>query len=429
MSWIPTTPDDERAMLEAIGVLDIEALFAAIPKELRTQRWSIPEGLPEIAVQRHCEALAAQNDTSKVCFLGGGYYDHYIPPAVDALTARSEFYTAYTPYQPECSQGTLQSIYEYQSMICRITDMDFANASLYDGGTAVFEAVGMAVRITGRRKIALLPGVNPHWKRMLYTHTANWGLTFTEWWDEPDLACVVAQSPDFYGTIHPLKPIADAAHQSGALFIHVFYPLSLGVLQTPGEVGADIAVAEGQSLGLPLGFGGPYLGILATRRDYVRKMPGRIAGETTDAQGRRGFVLTLQAREQHIRREKAMSNICSNQALCALRALIYLSLLGPQGFVEVAQACHAKAEYLKRHLQDIASIQNPGPTFHEFVVRLPISAEIVCERMAEKGFLAGLPLCAVEKAHENDLLVAVTEKRTRTELDAYVTAIKECVCN
>ncbi len=428
MSWSPVTPSDQQEMLEIIGVDSIDDLFAQVPQELRAASWNLPEGLPEVAVRKRVETLAKRNAADLVCFLGGGYYDHFIPAAVDALASRGEFYTAYTPYQPECAQGTLQAIYEYQSTVCRLTEMDYANASLYDGGTAVFEAATMAMRITGRRKIVCHPSLNPTHRRMLETHAANLDAEIVTGDSPEDAACVLVQNPAFLGDVADFTALGEACHAAGALLVVSCYPVSLGMLKTPGAMGADIAVAEGQSLGLPLGFGGPYLGMLATRRAHIRKMPGRLAAATQDAQGRRGFVLTLQAREQHIRREKAMSNICSNEALCALRALIHLCLLGKEGLREVALHAHSKAEYLKKQL-GFATLLNTGPTFNEFALRLGQPADEVVTRMAERGFLAGLPLEAVGAGGPNDLLVAVTETRTRAELDAYAAALKETACS
>ncbi len=428
MSWIPVTEAEQEEMLAVIGADSVEELFAVIPQELRPKSWDLPPGRSEMAVRRHASALAAKNAAGTVSFLGGGYYDHYIPAAVDALSSRSEFYTAYTPYQPECSQGTLQAIYEYQSVVCRLTDMEFANASLYDGGTAVFEAATMAVRLKRRRKIVLHDSLNPRYVEMFRAHAANLDFDIAEGEDPDGAACVIVQNPSFLGTVRDFTDLGRRCHEAGALLVVSFYPVSLGMLKTPGEMGADIAIAEGQSLGIPLGFGGPYLGIMATRKACVRKMPGRIAGATVDGQGRRGFVLTLQAREQHIRRDKAMSNICSNQALCALRALIHMSLLGKRGLAEVAEACHSKAEYLKGRL-GFAQVLNDGPTFNEFAVRLPRAAREVVAGLMDRGFHAGLPLADVGAGGEEDLLVAVTEQRTREELDAFADALEEVACS
>jgi len=436
MPWIPTTADEQKDMLAALGAASIDDLFDTIPPELRLSEWNLPPGISEMSVRARLDALAARNCPGNVCFMGGGVYDHFIPSAVDALSSRSEFYTAYTPYQPEAAQGTLQSIYEYQSAICRLTAMEVANASLYDGGTAVFEAATMSSRLTKRFKVLCHPSLNPIYKRMLLTHTAN--LSF-EILDvpadgfEPQLdgaACLIVQNPSFHGDIADFSRAAEACHAAGALLVVSFYPVSLGLLKTPGEMAADIAIAEGQSLGMSPGFGGPYLGIMATRRNLIRKMPGRLVAQTQDGQGRRGFVLTLQAREQHIRRERAMSNICSNEALCALRALIYLCLLGKEGLREVAEQCHAKAEYLKGLLRAMPGIEvvNTGPTFNEFVVRLPGPADRAVADLLERGFFAGVPLAALGAGEQNDLLVAVTEKRTRAEINAFATAIAARNC-
>jgi glycine dehydrogenase subunit 1 len=444
LSWIPTTKDDEQAMLETIGVAAIDDLFTTIPDPLRLRDWAIPAGISEMALRDRLAHIGRRNDVGRVSFLGGGYYEHFIPAAVDALTARSEFYTAYTPYQPECAQGTLQSIYEYQSAICRLTEMDYANASLYEGGTAIFEATTMAVRVTGRTRIVCHGSINPVYRTMLETHTAHLELDIVDGDDPEGAACVIVQNPSFLGTLADYTELGARCREAGALLVLSFYPISLGLVKTPGAMGADIAVAEGQSLGIPLGFGGPYLGILATRKAHVRKMPGRLCGETQNGQGRRGFVLTLQAREQHIRREKAMSNICSNQALCALRALIYLCLLGKEGLREVATHCHAKAEYLKAQLS-WATLLNDGPTFNEFAIRVPRPADELIERMRERGYYPGLPLAAFTTggrasrppfnrgrdppAPVGDLLIAVTERHTRETLDAFAAALKEESCS
>lgn len=427
-SWIPATDTDREAMLKTIGLASAEDLFASIPAELRPKSWNLPEGLSEMGVLRELTRLAAANAPGELNFIGGGYYDHYVPAAVDALSARSEFYTAYTPYQPEISQGTLQAIYEYQSAICRLTGMEYANASLYDGGTAVFEAATMAMRLTDRNRIVVHPSLNPRYTEMLRTHSANLDIEIIEGEDPEGAACLIAQNPTFLGSVADLGALGERCRAAGTLFVLSFYPISLGLLKTPGEMGADIAIAEGQSLGMYLGFGGPYLGIMATRKACVRKMPGRVAGETVDHQGRRGFVLTMQAREQHIRRAKAMSNICSNQALCALRALIYLSLLGKEGLRELATICHAKAEYLKSKLH-FAQILNDAPTFNEFAVRLPQPAGQVVARLRAQGIHAGLPLAAVGAGSPHDLLIAVTEKHRREDLDRFAAALENAACS
>ncbi len=439
MAWIPVTLSDEQEMLKAIGVPSVDALFEDIPPSFRLKEWNIPEGLSEIEAYQHLLTLSQKNQTSCVSFVGGGFYDHYIPAVVDYLSQRGEFSTAYTPYQPECAQGTLQAIYEYQTALCRLTDMEVANASLYDGGTALFEAIMLAVRITGRHKVRIIPGLNPIYEQMIITHIANLDIDL-EYGQEPEgCACIVGATPDFFGNMHDFTEIARRCHEVGALMIIQFYPIALGLMKTPGEMGADIAVGEGQSLGLPLGFGGPYLGLFTARREYIRKMPGRICAMTVDKQGKRGFVLTLQAREQHIRREKAMSNVCSNQALCALRALIYLCEVGKQGLIEIAQDCYSKKEYLKKKLAEFVPIINSKPTFNEFAVRLPISAEKVIQKVKQEGVFPGIPLKSLFEhckqkvpckdlegnvyGEEGDLLVAVTEKRTLKELDILVELI------
>lgn len=427
MNWTPATTDEQQAMLSAIGLASTDAFFDVIPEALRMKDWTLPtEGMSEQALRQSLAQLAGENDTSAISFLGGGYYEHYIPAAVDALAGRSEFFTAYTPYQPECAQGTLQAIYEYQSAICRLADMECANASLYDGGTAVYEAAAMACRITRRYRVVVHSSVHPLWKEILKTHTVGSALQVEEG-DEPveEGACLIVQNPSFLGDVRDFTALSEDCHAKGSLLVMAFNPLSLGLLKTPGAMGADIALAEGQSLGLPLGFGGPYLGILAAKKKHIRRMPGRIAAATTDDAGRRGFVLTLQAREQHIRREKALSNICSNQALCALRALIYLCLMGKAGMEATARACHAKAEYLKKQF-DFLTLLNEHPTFNEFALRLPRPAREVIEALQPKGFLAGIPLEDLGQGGPKDLLVAVTEKRTREELDAFAAAMKEC---
>ncbi len=441
MAWIPVTHNDEQEMLKVIGVSSINALFEDIPPSFRLKEWKIPEGLSEIDAYQHLSALSQRNKVGCVSFIGGGFYDHYIPAVVDYLSQRGEFSTAYTPYQPECAQGTLQAIYEYQTALCRLTDMDVANASLYDGGTALFEAIMLAVRVTGKRKIRIIPGLNPIYEQMIRTHSANLDLELEYGQNPEGCACVVGATPDFFGNLHDFTEIAQKCHSAGALMIIQFYPIALGLMKTPGEMGADIAVGEGQSLGLPLGFGGPYLGLFTARKEYIRKMPGRICAMTVDKQGNRGFVLTLQAREQHIRREKAMSNVCSNQALCALRALIYLCEVGKHGLIEIAHDCYCKTEYLKNKLTEFVSIINSKPTFNEFVVRLPISAEKVIQKIKQEGVFPGIPLKSLFEhckqqvpckdledniyGKEGDLLIAVTEKRTLKELDMLVELIRK----
>ena len=437
MPFIANTDAQCQAMLEAIGADSIEALFADIPSALRSGALDLPRGLSEQEVRDRLAELADYNRTDLISFLGGGVYDHFIPAAVPALVSRSEFYTAYTPYQPEASQGNLQAIFEFQSAICRLTEMEVANASLYDGGTALYEAMMMALRITRRNKVIVDDSVSPIYRTMIRSYTRNLGIELLETPHNRGLpgrdaikddldektAAVIVQNPTFFGCIDDASDLAELAHEKGALLVVSVYPISLGLLKTPGAMGADIVTGEGQSLGLPLSFGGPYLGFMASRARYVRKMPGRIAGRARDSRGREGFVLTLQAREQHIRREKATSNICTNEALCALTALVYLSLLGKQGLRDVARVCADKAWYAQEQL-----VKLPGVTlkygsrwyFNEFVLTLPMPADKVIRRLIQRGLAAGFPLVRYWPEMDRDLLIAVTEKRTKKEIDLLV---------
>ncbi|MDP3042737.1 MAG: aminomethyl-transferring glycine dehydrogenase subunit GcvPA [Candidatus Omnitrophota bacterium] len=432
MSYIPHTAEDIQQMLSVIGVKSIDELFKDIPLGLRPKSFNLPASKSEFQVTQTLHKLAAKNATGLVNFVGAGFYDHFIPAAVDALVSRSEFYTAYTPYQPECAQGWLQAIYEYQSIICELTGLDVSNASLYDGGTALFEAMMMALRHTGRNKIILDSGVNLIYRTMLYTYTLNLAIEFVEIpvvhgqscreelfkYLDDQTAAVIFQNPNFFGAVDDYSDMVEQVHKFGALAIEVAYPVSLGMLKTPQEMGFDIAIGEGQSLGIPLSFGGPYLGFMAARSQLVRQMPGRIVGSTVDSDGRRGFVLTLQTREQHIRREKATSNICSNEALCALRAVVFISLLGREGFKELAEHNYQKAEFAKETLSRINGVQvkRSSPTFNEFTVLLPRHADEVVRRMIDKGFACGFPLGRFYQGLDNYLLIAVTEKRTKEEI-------------
>jgi glycine dehydrogenase subunit 1 len=440
MSYIATTKEQLAEMLATCGVASIDDFFSDIPQDLKPKSFSLPLGKSELEVSTVLAGLASKNYSHLINFIGGGFYDHFIPAAVDALAGRSEFYTAYTPYQPELSQGTLQAIYEYQTDICRLTGMEVANASLYDGGTALYEACQMAIRATERPRIIVDGGVNPIYRKMLYCYTANLSIDFHEipvshgQSDRknifnaltPSTAAVVLQNPNFFGVIDDHRDIVDKCHSLGILVIQSVYPIAMAFLKPPGEIGVDIATGEGQSLGLPLSFGGPYLGFMSTTKKLVRKMPGRLVGRTVDAKNRQGFVLTLQAREQHIRREKATSNICTNEALCALRAHIYLSLMGKNGLKDVALLCYNKAQYAKERLKAISGIKvmESSPTFNEFTVKLPVDAAEVAGKMIEKGFAPGFPLGRYYPGMDEYLLVAVTEKRTKYEIGSFAETLE-----
>ncbi len=423
-------------MLRAIGVSSFKELIADIPEEIRLQRaLDIPPASDEPQVRKLLEALALSNRSTSdyVSYLGGGAYDHFIPVAIKTIVSRSEFYTAYTPYQAEVSQGTLQAIYEYQSLVCRLYEMDVTNASMYDGATALAEAVLMAMNVTGRSHVVVAGKLHPWNSSVLKTYLEASGhnaviqnvlqdgvgdvAALKELVTE-SVAAVVVQQPNFYGCLEEVEAIGAIAHQNGALFVVSADPLSLGVLAAPGSYGADIAVGEGQPLGNPQNFGGPYLGIFTVKQPLVRKIPGRLVGMTKDRDGEDGFILTLQTREQHIRREKATSNICSNQALNALQAAVYLSLLGKEGLQQVAALSARKANYLAKKIADIPgfSLKYNSPFFREFVVETPIPAAVVIERMLEHKIFAGYDLAA---HGESGLLVAVTEKRSKEELDGF----------
>ncbi len=436
MRFAPHTEDDIRAMLAAIGLASIDDLFDQVPADVRLdRRLDLPAGVSELEILDDVAALARRNRSLEdlVCFAGGGAYDHYVPSVVWALAGRSEFYTSYTPYQPELSQGTLQALFEFQSMICELTAMEVSNASLYDGATALVEAVNMA-RDRARGRVLVCGGVDPRFVETLRTYGRGSGYDpevlpaaggrATVPAVGSDVAAVIVQHPNVYGLLEDVRPIAEAAHGAGARLIQLFDPTSLGILAPPGDLGADIAVAEGQPFGNRLGYGGPYLGLIAARMADVRKMPGRIVGETVDVEGATGYVLTLQAREQHIRREKATSNICTNQTLMALAATIHLAWLGPGGLAELGRQCASKAAYAFGALTAIDDVEPlfPGTAFFkEFALRLPRPAEVVRDAMLTRGFLAGVPVPGEPDA----LLVAVTERRTRAQIDAFAGALAE----
>lgn len=432
MPFIPHTSEDIRHMLDTIGVVALEDLFVDIPPAMRPRSYDLPKGRSEADVCAHMEHLASKNRTDIVSFLGAGFYDHYIPKAVDALTGRSEFYTAYTPYQPECSQGTLQAIFEYQTAVTRLMDMDCANASVYDGGSALFEALMMAVRHTKRRCFVIDACVNPIWRVMLDSFCGNLDLeivtvpTRNGRTDMPALhaavdttcAAVVVQNPNFFGAIEDYTALFAHAKACKTLSVLSVYPVMQAVLKTPGAMGADVAVAEGQALGMPLSFGGPYLGIMTCRKELIRQLPGRIVGRTTDVDGKTGYVLTLQTREQHIRRAKATSNICSNQALCAMRSLAYMALLGPQGLTRVATLGMERVRYAVQRLTALpgVSLLHDAPFGNEVALRMPMPAHDVVDALTVRGCVPGFPVGRYYEAMDNVLLLACTEKTTREHI-------------
>lgn len=447
MPYVLNTSDDQKAMLAAIGASSVADLFAKIPPELRLKRpLNVPPGMSEMELQAHVHRLLAKNESAAdaVCFLGGGAYDHFIPSVVDAVAGRGEFYTAYTPYQAEASQGTLQAIFEYQSLMCALTGLEVANASLYDGGSAAAEAMLMALGITRRQEVVVAESVHPEYRQVIDTYAANLNCTVRtlptpDGFLNPDdvkaaasdaTACVLAQSPNFFGHLEEMWAIGAAAQNVGALFVASFDPISAGVLKRPGDYGADIAVAEGQGLGTPLQYGGPYLGILACRDDprFLRKIPGRLVGETTDRHGQRCWVLTLQPREQHIARERASSNICTNQGLLALRSAVYLTALGPQGLRETAELCVRKAHYAAEQLTKVpgVSLRFKTPFVKEFALKVPGDAKALLARLRTASFHAGLPLARWYPQFADCITVAVTEQRTKAEIDGLAAALREC---
>jgi glycine dehydrogenase subunit 1 len=426
-------------MLATIGEKTVDGLFDSIPDSLKLKRpFNLPGHLSEMELAREFGALAGRNQASAFeSYLGAGAYEHYIPSVVKHLLGRSEFYTSYTPYQPEITQGMLQSIYEYQSMICLLTGMDVSNASLYEGGHALAESVLMACAATGRKKVVAAHGMHPEYLQVLRTYAHPQAIQVVEASDKVDLkglvdeacAAIVFANPNFFGCVVDGKALAEIAHAKGALLVACVEPISLGLLACPGEFGADIACGEGQPLGIPLSFGGPWLGFIACKQALIRRMPGRLCGITKDNRGQRGFVLTLQTREQHIRREKATSNICTNQTLLALAATIYLSALGPQGLKEVAAACLEKAHYLGSRLSRVAGVglSHTAPYFAEFTLKLPVDASALLEKMQAKGILAGVALSQFYPSRTKEILVSVTETKSKFQLDHFVEALMACL--
>ena len=439
MSFVPHSEADRREMLRAVGAESLDELYADLPDAVRLEEpLDLPESLSEPEAVRLLEQLSRDNP-ELVPFAGGGMYDHHVPAAVDHLLRRSEFYTAYTPYQPEVAQGTLQSIYEFQTMVCELTGMEVANASIYDGATAAAEAVLMAMRVRRRDRVVLAGHLHPHYRKVIETYTAGTASEVTRVPAGEDglldvdaaaralddeTACLVVQNPNFFGLLEELEPAAEAAHEAGALLVAaVADPVSLALIRPPGEAGADLVVGEGQPFGNAMSYGGPALGLFAAREEHVRRMPGRIAGATVDAEGRRGYVLTLQTREQHIRRERATSNICTNQGLNALAATLYLATVGREGLRRVAEASTRHAHWALDRLEraGVERLFPEAPFLREFAVRTPAGSRAVLERGLERGLLAGVSLDRFPALDvEDGLVLAFTEKRTREEIESLV---------
>jgi glycine dehydrogenase subunit 1 len=437
--YLPLTDDDRQAMLQEIGAASVEDLFKDIPPAVRLKgELDLPPALSEMEALKHLSTLAQKNKhfQNAISFMGAGIYDHFIPSVIKHVTGRSEFYTSYTPYQPEVSQGVLQAIFEYQTMICQLTGMDVANASVYDGGTAVAEGAIMGCGATRRSKVLVSRSVSPFYRAVLKNYFHSRGLELEEIGlrdgctdrDQlvallgDDVATVVLQQPNFFGMVENMSGLSDLIHDHKAVFLVAADPISLGLLQTPAEYGADIVVGEGQCLGVPASFGGPVLGIMAAREKFIRQMPGRIAGETVDSEGNRGFVLTLQTREQHIRREKAASNICSNEALVALAASVYLATMGPQGMREVAEQSLQKTAYARDKITALKgfTLALPGINFKEFAVTVPGDPAALNRKLLEKNILGGVDISPFYPELENTMLLAFTEQRTKAEIDTLV---------
>ncbi len=435
-NYLPSTLEQRLEMLHAMGYQSVDELFADLPKDLLLQQLNLPEGISEFEIDTYIKQIASKNKVYRWIFRGAGAYHHYIPSVVKRMAAKEEFVTAYTPYQAEISQGILQGIFEYQTMICALTDMDVSNASVYDGATAAAEAMTMC-RERNRNKVIIAGTSHPHTIETVKTYLKGNGMecivtgskdNLTDLEEittdlSKEIAAVYIQQPNYYGLIEEVEKLVEATHEVGAKFIMGVNPIASAILKTPGECGADIAVGDGQPLGLPLSFGGPYLGFMAVKSAMARKLPGRIVGETTDRDGKRCFVLTMQAREQHIRREKASSNICSNQALCAFTSSIYMTTMGPKGLENVAKQCYEKAHYLAQELGKIKGFErcNSGEYFHEFLTGCPIPVEKLFEKLDEKGILGGLAI-------EQNILWCVTEKNTKESIDELISVVKE-VCS
>ncbi len=439
------TEEDRREMLASIGVDSVQQIIDdQVPKSVQMDRpLDLPEALDELSLERFVRQLAGKNASasSHLCFMGCGAYDHFIPAVVDEIASRGEYYTSYTPYQAEVSQGNLQAMFEYETLITQLTGLDVSNASLYDGGSAATEAVLMALAASKKKnRVVTSNAVHPEYREIVEAYLKNIDaeLVVTPASEagtsesvldaiDDDTACVLIQHPNFYGRLEDVKAIVEKAHSVGALVIQSFDPISLGLIKRPGDLGVDIAIAEGQCLGNPLAFGGPYLGVMACSKDLVRRLPGRIAGQTVDRRGKRCWVLTLQTREQHIRREKATSNICSNQTLLALRATVYLSLLGPQGLKETAEHCLAKTQYARGRFAQVDRFElvHEGPVFKEFVVRdMAGDVEGLLRHAESQGVLAGVPLAGMDSELGDCFVVAVTEKRTQADIDTLISVLE-----
>ncbi len=444
MSYVPHTEADREAMLAAIGVASVADLFVDIPERLRFPELNLPAPLSEQEVRARLTELAEMNNHigQLPAFLGAGAYGHYVPAAVGYLNQRGEFLTAYTPYQPELSQGTLQGIYEYQTMICELYDMPVSNASMYDGGTALAEGALMTIGATRRRKLVVAGTLHPAYRQVLETYTVGLAVEIVEVPYDPDTllldldalrsaaegaACVAVQYPNFLGGIEDMATISQITHDAGALFLVAAYPMSLGMLKPPGAFGADIAIGEGQCFGAGLNFGGPYLGVLTCTQPLVRLMPGRVVGVTTDVEGKRGYVMTLRTREQDIRRERATSNICTNQGLIQLTATIYLALMGAKGVEQVAELCYQKAHYLAQQISAVAGVEvlDRSPFFNEFVVRLPRPAAEVNAALLSLGFIGGYDLANEYPDLGNAMLLCATELNSREQIDRFVEGLAE----
>lgn len=446
MRYIPNTDKARQEMLEKIGVKSVDDLFSSIPDSLRLKKpLNIPHAMSEPEVLRHMKGFSRKNDDldSHISFLGAGAYNHFIPSVINHIISRSEFYTAYTPYQPEISQGTLQAIYEFQTLVCQLTGMEVANASMYDGASALAEAVLMAHRINDRKEVFLPRSIHPEYRQVVHTYCRYLGISIREipytengiidtgWLSKnisDNTSAVAIQNPNFFGCIEEIKDIEKLTHANDSIFIYcVTEPISLGILKPPADFGADIVVGEGQGLGNPVSFGGPYLGIFATREKYIRSMPGRLVGRTVDANGKTGFVLTLATREQHIRREKATSNICSNQALCALSAAVYMALMGKEGFKKLAILNLQKSNYAKEILSSLKGykLKFKNPIFNEFVIETPISPDEINKNLLKEGIIGGLNLERFYPELKNCMLICITENHRKEDIDRLWKLLKQ----